>query len=224
MGTATSAQPAQSGFGRRHPILTGCLGIIVLIFLIGILGAALGGGGDETAGGGGGGANAGGNGGQQNENQGRNAGQGQEQGDGGQQAQGPARMGEEVVVGDIAYTVTNARQETVLEDPSGFDEPLEGNFIIVDFTVENRGSEPISVSDVGLYVYDSQGREFETETEVPLGYIPEDRDLFLMDRLNPGLSQNVRTVFTVPPDAQGFEMEVSSGLFGAETRRIDLGL
>lgn len=54
-GPTTQGQPAQSGFGRRHPILTGCLGIIVLLFLLGILGTAIGGGGDETAGGGNGG-------------------------------------------------------------------------------------------------------------------------------------------------------------------------
>jgi hypothetical protein len=94
----------------------------------------------------------------------------------------------------------------------------------LDFTVENRGTEPMSVSDIGLYVYDSQDRQFETETDVPFGYIPEDRDLFLLDRLNPGLSQDVRVVFSVPPDTQGFEMEVSSGFFGTETRRIALGL
>jgi hypothetical protein len=106
----------------------------------------------------------------------------------------------------------------------GFDDPVEGNFIVVDFTVENRGTEPMSVSDVGLYVYDAQDRQFETETDVPFGYIPEIRDLYLLDRLNPGLSQDVLVVFSVPPDAQGFEMEVSSGFFGTETRRIALGL
>ncbi len=107
----------------------------------------------------------------------------------------------------------------------GFDDPVEGNFIVVDFTVENRGTEPMSVSDVGLYVYDAQDRQFEAETDVPFGYIPENRDLYLLDRLNPGLSQDVRVVFSVPPDAQGFEMEVSSGgFFNAETRRITLGL
>jgi hypothetical protein len=49
-------QPAQqAGWGRRHPILTGCLGIIGLFVLVIIIAAALSGGGDETAGGGGGG-------------------------------------------------------------------------------------------------------------------------------------------------------------------------
>jgi len=100
---------------------------------------------------------------------------------------------------------------------------VQGNFVLVDFTVENRGEEAMSVSDLGLYVYDNQGCEFETETDIPLGAIPENRDLYLLDRINLGLSQDIRVVFTVPPDAKGFEMEVSSGLFATETRRIALG-
>src|SRR5215212_11162999 len=53
--TTAQQQPTwRAGWGRRHPILTGCLGIIALFFLFGIIGAALGGGGDKTAGAGGG--------------------------------------------------------------------------------------------------------------------------------------------------------------------------
>jgi hypothetical protein len=128
-----------------------------------------------------------------------------------------------VVVGDAAYTVTKAWRETELRDPSGFDDLVQGNFVLVDFTVENRGDEPMSVSDIGLYVYDDQGRQYETETDIPLGAIPENKDLFLLDRINPGLSPDVRVVFSVPQDAKGFEMEVSSGFFATETRRIALG-
>lgn len=226
-GAPSPGQSAQEGFGRRHPILTGCLAIIGLLFVLIIVAAALGGGGDETAGGGGGGqqdqepVQA-----EQNQAQNQDQGQAQRQNqaqDQAQREQGPARIGQTVVVGDAAYTVTRAWRETELRDPSGFEEPMQGNFVLVDFTVENRGEEPMSVSDIGLYVYDSQGREFETEAEVPFGAIPENRDLYLIDRINPGLSQDVRVVFTVPPDAKGFEMEVSSGFFATETRRIDLG-
>jgi hypothetical protein len=225
-GAAAPGQPAQqAGWGRRHPLLTGCLVIIGLFVVVIILAAALSGGGDESAGGGG-------NEQAQNQGQGQNQApqrdQAQNQGqkqrrDQGQGARGPASIGERVVVGDIAYTVTRAIQETRLEDPSGFDRPRQGNFVVVDFTVENLGEDPISVTDIGLYIYDDQGRQYETETDVPFGYIPENKDLFLLDRINPGLSQNVRVVFTVPPDARGLELEVSSGFFATETRRIALG-
>ncbi len=202
-GAAAPGSPVQEGGGRRRgrPILLGCLGIVgLLVVLIIVAVVAIGGGGGETAGGGAGGGQ-------------------QDQG----QKKAPAGIGEEVVVGDAAYTVTRAWRETELRDPSGFEEPVQGNFVMVDFTVENMGEEPMSVSDIGLYVYDGQGREFETESDVPFGAIPENKDLFLLDRINPGLSQEARVVFSVPPDAKGFEMEVSSGLFASETRRISLG-
>jgi len=207
-GTAAPPQQAvgaQRSWPRRHPLLTGCLGLIGLFLLLIVVIVAAGGGG----GGGGGGG----------DQQAQNPSQDSDQGGG----KAPASTGEKVVVGDSAYTVTNAQQETRLEDPSGFDPPMTGNFVVVDFTVENLGNEPMTVSDIGLYVYDDQGRQFETETDVPLGYIPEDKDLFLLDRINPGLSQSVRVVFSVPPDSKGYEMEVSSGMFASETRRISLG-
>ncbi len=53
-GPTTQGQPAERSAARRHPILTGCLGIIVIFVLLGIL-SSLGEGGDETARGGGGG-------------------------------------------------------------------------------------------------------------------------------------------------------------------------
>ena len=44
-GAASPQQPTQAGFGRRHPILTGCLAIVGLLFALVIVVAALGGGG-----------------------------------------------------------------------------------------------------------------------------------------------------------------------------------
>lgn len=191
-------------------VLIGCVGLVVLsVLFVGCLAVLAVGGGND--------------GGQQAQDPSHDSDQGGGQGGGQSGGQAPASIGEEVVVGNTAYTVTNAQQETRLEDPSGFERPMTGNFLVVDFTVENRGDEPMSVSDIGLYVYDEQGRQFETEADVPLGYIPENKDLFLLDRINPGLSQDVRVVFSVPPDSQGYEMEVSSGLFATETRRISLG-
>ncbi len=212
---AAQQAPPQQQAGPPPPrrsttskVLIGCVGLVVLsVLFVGCLAVLAVGGGDGTGG----------------DQQAQNPSQDSDQGGGQGGGQAPARIGEEVVVGDSAYTVTNAQQETRLEDPSGFEGPMTGNFLVVDFTVENRGDEPMSVSDIGLYIYDDQGRQFETETDVPMGYIPENKDLFLLDRINPGLSQSARVVFSVPPDSQGYEMEVSSGLFSTETRRISLG-
>jgi hypothetical protein len=125
-------------------------------------------------------------------------------------------------VGDVSYTVTSAQPVTELRDPTGFQETLSGNFILVAFTFANNGNEPATVSDLGLYLYDSQGRQYETDTDAAL-YLPEETSIFMLDRVNPGLTQEIQTVYAVPPDAEGFELEVTSGFFAAETARIDLG-
>lgn len=75
---------------------------------------------------------------------------------------------------------------------------------------------------VAVYLYDSQGRQYETDTDAAF-YLPEDTSIFLLDRVNPGLSQEIQTVYAVPPDTEGFELEVTSGLLASETARIDSG-
>lgn len=94
--------------------------------------------------------------------------------------------------------------------------------MLVTFTFTNEGSEPATISDIGMYLYDSQDRQYETDSEAAF-YLPEDKSFFLIDRINPGLSQEVQTVYSVPPDASGFELEVTSGFFATESALIDLG-
>jgi len=131
-------------------------------------------------------------------------------------------IGDDVEVGDVAYTVTNAEPASRLKDPLGFQPPLKGNYLLITFTFANNRSEPATVSDIGMYLYDSQGSEYETDADAAL-YLPDDKSLFLLDRVNPGLSREVQTVYAVPPEAKGFELEVTSGLFATETDRIKLG-
>ncbi len=77
--------------------------------------------------------------------------------------------------------------QTRLEYPSGYDDPMEGNCILVDCTFGKRRDKLKSVSCIGLYIYNAKDRWFETEIDIPLGYTYENRGLFLLDRINPGL-------------------------------------
>ena len=118
--------------------------------------------------------------------------------------------------------VHSAQPVTQLDDPFGVQPPLTGNFILVTFTFANNGSEPVTVSDIGLYLYDSEGNQYETEADA-LMYLPQETSIFLLDRVNPGLTQEVQAVYSVPPTAEGFELEVTSGFFASESARISLG-
>jgi hypothetical protein len=99
---------------------------------------------------------------------------------------------------------------------------MKGNFVLVTFVFTNNGNDPANVSDIGLYLYDSQNRQFETDTDATMN-LPQDKSIFLLDRVNPGLSKTVQTVYSVPPDANGFELEVTSGLWATGSARIKLG-
>ena len=131
-------------------------------------------------------------------------------------------IGDTVPVGDVSYRVTAARRAKQLPDPFHIDPPMKGNFIVVSFVFTNNGNEPANVSDIGLYLYDSQNREFETDTDAVMN-LPQDKSIFLLDRVNPGLSRTVQTVYSVPPDASGFELEVTSSFWASESARIELG-
>jgi hypothetical protein len=56
--------------------------------------------------------------------------------------------------------------------PDGFEDPVEGDFIVVDFTVENLGNESMSVSDVGLYAYDAETMSSRPSPMSPSGTSP----------------------------------------------------
>ena len=43
---------------------------------------------------------------------------------------------------------------------------MKENYIVVTFVFTNNGNDPANVSDIGLYLYNSQDREFETGTDV----------------------------------------------------------
>jgi biotin carboxyl carrier protein len=131
-------------------------------------------------------------------------------------------IGDAVPVGDVSYRVTGAKRVRQLPDPYRIDSPMKGNFILITFVFTNNGNEAANVSDIGLYLYDSQNREFETDTDAAMN-LPQDKSIFLLDRVNPGLSRTVQTVYSVPPDAKGFELEVTSGFWATESARISLG-
>jgi hypothetical protein len=210
----------------------GCLAIIGILVLLGIVGAAIGGGGDpasspperaeqdEGVEGGGKDPEA------KQPLEGERAKpekKQQPQRDQANQSQGDVySIGDEVKVGDVSYKVTSARQATQLRDPFRVDQPMKGNFIVVTFIFTNNGDQPATVSDIGMYLYDSQNRQYETDSDASM-YLPQDKSLYLLDRVNPGLTKEVQTVYSVPPDARGFELEVTSGFWQTETARIKLG-
>jgi hypothetical protein len=175
----------------------GCGGLVVFIILIAIIAAVSGGGGSEQAG---------------------DSGSQQESGDSGGEQQQPANMGEAVSVGNTTWAVTQAEQTTQLSDPMG--ETIQGNFVRVSFEFTNDGSEAITLDSGMITLLDEQGNEYQVDTDNMM-YVPMENSIFL-EQVNPGVTNNGTAIFTVGPDAQPSELRLSEGMFGANTRQVNL--
>jgi hypothetical protein len=219
-GAAAPQQAAQEsgGGGRRHPILLGCLGIFGLLVVLIIVVAAFGGGSDETAGGGGGG---GGGGGQQDQ-------QAQGQRDEGQQGQAQEQRGPELYlvgetakVGNVEWRLTDAYYTTQLK--SNFGTQKRGNFVVVDFTFTNNRDEEVTLDpELHMTLKDSMGRELGTDSDA-FEFVPTRLNIFL-EPVNPGISQDGRVVYEVPPDAEGFTLTIDDvELMEDKSARYELG-
>jgi hypothetical protein len=195
-------RPAQqAGWGRRHPILTGCLGIIGLFILVIIIAAALSGGGGETAGSGGGGGDAVEK--LKQKDQKQQAAQQEKP-----QAEKPKpkpeySVGQTATVGNVEWKVSDAFLTNQLK--SNFGTQKRGRFVVVDFTfTNNRGEEVTLDPELHMILKDSRGREFGTDSDA-WEFVPTDLNIFLTP-VNPGVSTNGRVVYEVPADAKDFTL------------------
>ena len=107
-------------------------------------------------------------------------------------------LGESFTLGNFKYTLNSVEQKSKIIGAMGY-LTKEGNFLIVDLTLENIGEEAEYVNDE-IYIIDSLAREFESNHELSF-YL--DNYLSSIDKINPTLSQTGQLVFEVPVDIIG---------------------
>jgi Domain of unknown function (DUF4352) len=80
-------------------------------------------------------------------------------------------IGQPVHVGEVTWTVTNARQVSEIREKGfgGFGETKRGNFVIVDFIFTNDSSEAVTLDSASVALMDSSGNKSDPDT---FGYIP----------------------------------------------------
>ena len=209
--------------------LVGCGGLVALVVIIGIIGAIIGTN-DTPAGS------------QQGQTPQkpkpsqapRKSADNQAQGSGGQQEQQkpkPAQprgqssenavaLGQAAKAGDVQWIVTNARQATELK--SAFGDAKQGNFVIIDFDFTNGTKDAATLDSSSLTLTDNQGRNFEADTDT-YEYVDPSKDIFL-DQVNPGVTKQGETIFTVAPNASGFVLQAGdTNMFSDENAYIKLG-
>lgn len=155
---------------------------------------------------------AGSNGQQQSDNQ-------EDVGSAGSSEDNPAPLGESAQNGALSWTVTDAEQTDEIRDE--FDS-MSGNFVVVDFQVENTGDREATIDYSYLLLLDSEGRESEPSTDASM-YVPTQLDPFLAS-INPGVSKEFRTVYEVAPEASGFIFKATSENFSEGYSYLSLGI
>ena len=192
-------------------------GAITLVVLVVIIGWAL------TAGGGGGtaedpstsdpSANGGG----------ENAGTGESSSEGVSH-----EMGETFTVGSGDRSVEYTVQEATTVDSIGtsmVSEEADGTFVVVRMTIENTGTEPFTVTNDHLKLFDEEERTFSATTTI---YMSQDdrfeADSLSFEELQPGLSITRNVVYDVPPgQSYGLQVEGTSMFSTAEPHYVPLG-
>ena len=109
-------------------------------------------------------------------------------------------VGEPLAIGDVTVTIEGARLDS--EPRSSFDDPPDGIFLVVAFTFENNGREPLSPwGNISFQLFDGEDRTWDSE-----GLSIED--------VAPGFTATLEVRWDVPVAASGFRLlVVHGGLF-----------
>jgi hypothetical protein len=139
--------------------------------------------------------------------------------------QSAVRIGEAITVGDVTWTVTNARQQDQLMQQGVSQRNAkteQGNFVVVEFDFTNNGSDPVTLDNASLALIDGEGRESNPSPD-KTSYIPQDRRIFL-ENINPGVTRPGEAIFEVAPGASGFQLQAGdTNMFSDENGYVDLG-
>jgi hypothetical protein len=134
-------------------------------------------------------------------------------------------IGDPITVGDVTWTVTNARQENQLVQQGISQKNAkteQGNFVVVEFDFTNNGNEAITLDNESLALIDSGGRESKPSPDTGT-YVPQDRRIFL-ERINPGVTRPGEAIFEVAPGASGFQLQAGDAkMFTDENGYVNLG-
>ncbi|GAA1468061.1 DUF4352 domain-containing protein [Nocardiopsis exhalans] len=127
---------------------------------------------------------------------------------------GDFAMGEAAQLGDWMVTV-NGTETAASYGEEFFEEQAQGEFVIVDMTVENGGSESTTFDDSALSLIDSDGNSHAASTLLGA-------DTFFLQQINPGNQASGEALFDVPEGTEPVALEVEDTWSFDEPIRIQL--
>lgn len=130
---------------------------------------------------------------------------------------------EPVQIGSFEYTINSYYTTTAIgQNLMGtfMGETADGVFLVVDVTIENIGTESITMWDSMIKVVDDQGRTYDHDMNAEVYLSMSNKKAFTFEQLQPGLPKRGYIVFDVPTDLKGsFEIS-SNNLFSSEKKYI----
>ena len=193
-GPATATQPPKkSSGGRRFAI--GCLGVVGVLVLLGIVVAALGGGDD-------GGSPTAGNQPAATTAKGTTKTMAT--------ATGAPKLGTPVRDGKFEFTVNKVDCGKSRIGTADFGASAQGHFCLVHLKVENIGKESQLLDGSSQYLFGDAGQKFDADTEAAI-YL-DDAKTFL-EEINPGNAVDGVVVFDIPKSATPTKIELHDSPF-----------
>lgn len=133
-------------------------------------------------------------------------------------------VGQDVQVDQMRWKVLAAEDlGTTLHSDNQFvkDKTSGGRFVRVRFELENLSKDMLSFA--GLDLVDAQGRTFKAASDA-FAFIPQEEQCIL-ENLNPNVAKSCTAIYEVPANASGLKAQVTDlKMFGSATEVIDLGL
>ncbi len=145
----------------------------------------------------------------------------------GQVEQTAATVGETVTAGDVSWTVSEAYPQTELQTEGFPRETVSGNYVTVEFTVENVSEEPVTLTEDSIVLFGEGGEKFLPEPDRNNGFVPPDLNMLFNERslLEPGVSREGRVNFELPAGASASVAQLGdTDPTTEEEKYVDLGL
>jgi hypothetical protein len=127
------------------------------------------------------------------------------------------KIGDRVVVGDRAYTVSNIKTTAFVGDEYTKKEAT-GIYVLVSMNIENIGKESATMTSNDVKIIDEQGRTFESDTNAWIAL----KDNILLKQIQPGLPVKGETIFDVPKGIDA-KLQVTDGGWTTKPVNITLG-
>lgn len=137
---------------------------------------------------------------------------------GAEQPAATARIGDTVTDGDLAFTVTNVQTGVASVGDEYYSETPDGQYVIVEVTVRNVGTEPATFDDSSQYLYNAQGHRFSSDSAATM-ILDEGESFF--NEINPGNSVTGKIAFDMPEGATPTAIQLHGDMF-SEGVTVDL--